>query len=89
MMTKIDGTGANATGPTGLKWHVVEGSATDLSTISLDYSNATVIRSSKAVDADDMQKSISKVSFSVKDDEGKTAIYNDVDAGSDFASLSL
>ena len=27
--------------------------------------------------------------FKVKDDEGKTAVYTNVDAGSDFASLSL
>jgi hypothetical protein len=36
-----------------------------------------------------MNKSISKISFTVKDDEGNIAKYSDVDAGSDFASLSL
>ena len=89
-VTKIDGNNATEAAS---HWHVIQGSDKDLKNVSLDYSNATVIRSSIAVDkvgtTDNMQRSISNISFTVLDDEGNTATYELVDAGSDYASLSL
>ena len=88
-MSWINNNAANAMTGSNYYWTVVEWSDTDLTKISIDRSNATVIRSSKALLGDDMQKSISKISFVVQDDEWKWAQYSDVDAWSDFASLSL
>ena len=77
----------------GSGWHVVDWADTDLTNISIDYNTATVIWSSKAIEwsttGSVQQKSVSNISFYVTDDENNTVLYSGVNAGSDFASLSL
>ena len=64
-------------------WSVVEGTETSLAAISLDANSATVIRNTTP------WINVGSIEFSVIDDEGNLATYAGVNAGSDFASLSL
>ena len=77
--------GTNATA----KWHVVDGANTTINLNSLDKDTPLVIGSSKAYEWTGAQKNIASIKFMVVDDEGKIATYDLVNAGSDFASLSL
>ena len=84
-------------------WHVVDGANTVISDNSLDASSSLVIGSSRAIEwkyeskdaegntttSDKSQKNIAWIKFKVVDDNNVTAIYDLVNAGSDFASLSL
>ena len=72
-----------ATTPVAITWSVAEWAETNYKIISLDANSATVLRTRTPM------ASVTSINFVVTDDEGNTVYYEGVDAGSDFASLSL